>query len=206
MQLALNSASAGSLLPPLNVPPNIMHRLVLSSTLLLTLLLMIGLFFFVKASVKERLQQAKLLSEQPEEPLLNQLQQYFSDRAYRLTTVDPEQEQIIFEGLVRPSAFLATFLTLIVSTSLLCLGLVLATLVPQVWRGFLGLTLLSPLAAVFYWRKAKRPEQVCLRVESLGPTLDNSSNSSKAQTLLTVTAHRDEIIELQRDLKLRKVD
>lgn len=180
-----------------------MHRLVLSSTLLLTLLLMIGLFFFVKASVKERLQQAQLLSEQGEEPLLNQLQQYFSNRAYRLTTVDPEQEQIIFEGLVRPSVFLATFLTLIVATGLLCLGLVLATLVPEIGQRFLGLTLLSPLAAVFYWRKAKRPEQVRLRVE---PLVTDLETSSEAQTLLTVTAHRDEITELQKDLKLRGVD
>jgi uncharacterized protein (DUF58 family) len=86
---------------------------------------------------------------------------------------------------------------------LLCLGLVLSVLLPQIGRGWVGLLLLAPLAGVFYWRGAERLEQVKLQVEAL-PTA--SAQGMAGQTQLTVTAHRDEIIELQRSLQLRGVD
>lgn len=171
---------------------------VLPSTLLLTLLMMVGLFFFVKASVKERIQQVKLVAQQSEESILSQLEQYFAQRAYRVTALD--QDQVTFAGLVRPSLFLATFLTLIVAAGLLCLGLVLSILMPQIGTGFLGLVLLAPLAGLFYWQRAGREEKVRLKVE---PLLSNHHTSGD-HSLLTVTAHRDELAALQHTLKLRK--
>jgi hypothetical protein len=177
-----------------------MHIPVLSSTVLLTLLLSVGLFFFIRASTKDRIQVIKLVTEQPEESLLEQLQTYFTHRAYRIAAVDAATNQVTFEGFVRPSVFLAVFLTLLAAVGCLCLALVLTFLFPA-WANVLpGLIVLSPIAGVFYWRKSARPEQVSLRVAKL------QSEDESVQNLLTVTAHRDELAELQRALNLKALE
>lgn len=174
-----------------------MTQTILSSTLLLTLLLAVGLFFFIRASVKDRTQQVRLIAEQPEESLLGQLQQYFAKRAYQVTAVDATQNQVTFQGFVRPSLFLAVFLTLLAGCGILCLVLVLSQLFPQIGRLFLALILLAPVSGLFYWQKAGRPEQVSLRVETL------ASEGVARQSIITVTAHRDELAELQQALQLK---
>lgn len=173
---------------------------VLSSTFLLTLLLLVGLFFFIRASVKDRTQTVKLVSDLPEESLAGQLQQYFSQRAYKLIDVDSESNQIAFEGIVRPSIFLAVFLTILAAIGTLSLSLVLSILLPDLAIAPLLLVVLSPLAGVFYWRNAKRPEKVLLRVES------EQSENQVGHSVITVIAHRDELLELQRTLPLKTVD
>lgn len=177
----------------------IMNNPILSSTFFLTLLMAIGLFFFIRASVKDRTQLVTLASEQPEASLVEQLQQYFAQRAYRVTAVNPEQTQVAFEGQVRPSLFLAIFLSLLAAIGILCLVLVLSMLSPAWSTGLWFLVLLAPLAGVFYWRGAARPEQVLLTVEPTVPT-------ATMQSRITVTAHRDEILALQRLLSLKPID
>lgn len=173
---------------------------VLSSTVLLTLLLSVGLFFFIRASTKDRIQVVKLVTEQPEESLLEQLQTYFTQRAYRIAAVDATANQVTFEGFVRPSVFLAVFLTLLAAVGLLCLALVLALLFPS-WANVLpGLVVFSPIAGIFYWRKSARPEQVRLQVAKL------QRQDESVQNLVTVTAHRDELAELQRSLNLKPLE
>lgn len=178
-------------------------RLVLPSTLILTLLLIVGLFFFVKASVKDRTQQVEFVSSQPEEALVKQLQRYFDERAYRVAAVDAATDQITFQGVVQSSLFLAGFLMFLVAAGLLCLALVLLTLFPQGGSAYFGLVLLAPLASWFYWQKAQRPEQVLLKVR---PGLPSDDAPQDSQTLLMVSAHRDELIALQAALKLEKLD
>jgi hypothetical protein len=107
----------------------------------------------------------------------------------------------VFEGIVRPSVFLAVFLTLLATIGLLCLALVLAIAFPHLSSIPYGLVLLSPLAGFFYWQRAKRPEQVLLRLESDHDELSQSS----FQSFITITAHRDELIELERALPLKQV-
>ncbi len=173
---------------------------VLPSTFVLTLLLATGLFFFVKASVKDRTQQEQLVAEQEAESLLTQLQQYFQSRAYHMVQTNPDENQITFEGVVRPSWFLAFFLSLLTAVGMLCLGLILAYSLPQNGDLFLGLVLLSPLAGWFYWQKAKRTEQVNLKLE----TVINSD--SQPQSVITVKAHRDELATLKQSLSLKPWD
>jgi uncharacterized membrane protein YciS (DUF1049 family) len=165
---------------------------VISSTFLLTILLMVGLFFFIRGSIKERTQQIKLITQESEESLLQKLQAYFSSRAYQLASVDAEQHQVIFEGIVRPSWFLAIFLSVLATIGLLCFALVLSFLYPSGANWFLGLILLGPAAGAFYWRGAKRLEKVSLKTESL------LTEGKEAKTLAIVTAHRDELAELQK--------
>ena len=167
---------------------------ILSSTLLLTLLMLVGLFFFIRASVKDRTQEVKLVSQQAQETLLEQLQQYLQARSYRLTGVDAKQN-VTFEGFVRPSVFLAIFLTLLAAVGILCLALVSSLLSPKLSVIFLCLVVLSPVAGVFYWQRAARSEQVSLKVETY------SEKTSLSQ--ITVIAHRDELLELQRALQLK---
>lgn len=173
---------------------------VLSSTFLLTLLLIVGLFFFIRASVKERTQTVQFTSNLPEESLAKQLQQYFSQRAYRIADIDAEQDQIAFEGIVRPSVFLAIFLTMLCAIGALCLSLVLSILFSNLAFAPYLLILLSPLAGIFYWRKAKRPEKVLLRINS------EQNTDHLAQSVITVIGHRDELSEMERILGLKPRD
>jgi Cofactor assembly of complex C subunit B len=177
---------------------------ILISTALLTALLAVGLVFFIRASTKDRIQIAKLLSTQPEPSLLEQLQQYFTQRAYRLTAVDAATQQITFEGFVQPSVFLAVFLTVLAAVGTLCLSLVLSMALPSWGQIFPALVLLSPLAGVFYWRKSARPEKVLLRVETVSEP--SAENNAENRSVLTVTAHRDELAELQRTLRLQTLE
>ena len=171
---------------------------VLPSTFFLTLLLLIGLFFFIRASTKDRTEVAQLIANQPQEPVLEQLQTYFSTRAYKIIKIDADKNLVTFEGFVRPSWFLAIFLTLLAAVGILCIALVLVFQFPNVSPFPLGLVVISPVAGFFYWRQSARLEQVSLQVESL-------SNVPEAeQTEVTVTAHRDEVIELQRSLGLKR--
>jgi Cofactor assembly of complex C subunit B len=172
-----------------------MDNTILPSTLLLTLLLIVGQVFFIRASTKDRIEKAQLTSTQEEAILLPRLKEYFQSRFYRVAEVDPEQNQVTFEGFVRPSLFLAAFLTLLAFVGTLCLALVLSQLFPSYSFIFLGLLLLSPLSGLFYWKKAGRLEKVMVEVK---PTKSDQNFSSR----IIVVAHRDEINELQQALKL----
>jgi Flp pilus assembly protein TadB len=175
-----------------------MDTAILPSTFLLTLLMLVGLFFFIRASTKERTQTAQLISEQEEATLMPQIKEYFRSRSYRVAAIDREKNQVTFEGFVKPSWFLAVFLTLLAFAGLVCLSLVLSILFPSVRTLFLGLLLLSPMSGIFYWKKAGRLEKVSLKLES---TPNQQHSSSK----ITVIAHRDELTELQKALQLKAV-
>jgi len=59
--------------------------------------------------------------------------------------------------------------------------------------------LLAPIAGIFYWRKAGRLERVLLKLET-------STLEQNYQKLLTVTAHRDELIQLRQALPLQVIE
>lgn len=172
-----------------------MDTAILPSTLLLTLLLSVGLFFFIRASTKDRIQKAQFVSALDEATFMQQLQEYFRTRSYQVVAVDPEKNQVTFEGFVNPSWFLAVFLTLLSAVGFLCPALVLSLLFPQLNIVFLGMVLLSPLSGLFYWKKSARFEKVLLKVEA-------TQNELRDLSQITVIAHRDEINELQKTLKL----
>jgi Cofactor assembly of complex C subunit B len=176
-----------------------MDSAIVPSTFLLTLLLLVGLFFFIRASTKDRTERAQLVSEQDEATLMNQLKEYFRLRSYRVISVDKEKNQVTFEGFVRPSWFLAVFLTFLAAVGLACLSLVLSQLFSSQNQLLLTLVLLSPLSGLFYWQKAGRLEKVSLKLE---PIQSEQHSSSR----ITVIAHRDELAELQRFLQLKMVD
>jgi hypothetical protein len=176
-----------------------MDSTVTQSTFLLTLLLSVGLFFFIRASSKDRIEMIRLGSEQNEDTLMTSLKEYFRSRAYRVLAIDTAKNQVIFEGFVSPSWFLAIFLTILAAVGLGCLALVLSMLVPDFGQFFLVIILFSPLSGLLYWKKSGRLEKVSLKMENI-PSGQNFSST------ITVTAHRDELAELQRALQLKTLD
>ena len=161
-----------------------MNSTILSSTLILTILLVIGLLFFIKASTKDRIEQIELVSSNDApEVLLDQLEAHFQKRSYELSQVEPDKQKLVFRGYVKPSWFLAVFLSFLAAVGLACLGLVFSLLYPATGFSFLGISLLSPLAGFFYWRGSGRVENVILQV--------------KPDQKMTVTGHRDELASLK---------
>jgi hypothetical protein len=167
---------------------------VLISTLLLTILSLIGLVFFIKASVKERIQQIKLVADEPEESVFTKIQDYFSKRAYRIAEVKATENLVTFQGFIKPSWFLAIFLSLMAFIGFICLYFVIYFTYPELGNYSLYLSLLSPLAGVFYWRNASRTETVLLKIDDL------QEPEIPQRKLLTIAAHRDELKELQKQL------
>ncbi|NJM46022.1 MAG: cofactor assembly of complex C subunit B [Alkalinema sp. RU_4_3] len=165
----------------------------LATTSLLTVLIAIGLLFFIRASVKDRTEVAQLRSTLSETEFLPQLQAYFDNRAYRVIGVDRSTSEITLEGMVSPSLFLAVFLGLLAAVGTFCLALVLTA----TWNSPVGLAglalLMGPGAGLFYWKKAARPEKVTFILKD-----DPQGNGS----ILRVRAHRDEVLAMREGLPL----
>ena len=158
--------------------------------------MMIGLFFFIRASVKDRTKEIQLIPDESADILIKKLQEYFEQRAYRITAVDPDNKEVTFKGFVQPSLFLALLLTFLAVVGLSCLALVMFLLFPNVKLLFWFLLVFAPVAGIFYWNKAGRWEKVLLRV----------SSQSSSPNLVSVIAHRDELIQLQENLSVQLVD
>ena len=156
----------------------------------------VGLFFFIRASVKDRTKQIQLLPDESEDVLIKRLQEYFEARAYHITSVDPENKRVAFKGYVQPSVFLAILLSFLAIVGLSCLVFVLILLFPNLNNLSWLLVAIAPLAGIFYWQKAGRWEEISLQVIA----------RSDLPNLVTITAHRDELIQLQENLTLNTVN
>lgn len=162
---------------------------VLSSTLFLTLLMFVGLWFFIRASVKERIEQMELTSDRAPEQIYQAVVQYFEQRAYTVSTLKPGENTATLEGFVRPSLFLALFLSFLAACGLFCLGLVLAYVLPALGGWALLMMAIAPGAGVFYWRKAGRVEQVQIKVTA----------QTEQGNQIWVQGHRDELAQLRQN-------
>jgi len=157
---------------------------------------MIGLFFFIRASVKDRTKQIQLLPDESEDILIKKLQEYFEARAYQLTSINPEEKEVAFTGYVQPSVFLAILLSFLAIVGLSCLILVLFLLFPNLNQFCWLLLLIAPTAGIFYWKKAGRWEKILLQVVM----------QQDSPNLVKIVAHRDELIQLQENLTVQTVD
>jgi hypothetical protein len=167
-------------------------NIVLVSSSSLTFLLAIGLMFFIKASVKARIEQLSFVIDEPEDSFLTKLDQYLTARSYKLIDIS-DNTGVTYEGLVAPSWFMAVFLSSLAASGFLCLGLVLNYIFTASW--FLGLVVLAPLAGLFYWKKSERPEQIVFAVKQ----------QADHQTF-TITGHRDELHILEQSLQLKPIE
>lgn len=171
----------------------------------LTFLLFIGLGFFIRASTKDRTETALYATELDDVSLLEALQNYFQNRAYRVTEVNADTGKIALEGMVGASVFLAVFLGGLAAIGLFCLALVLAIAFPRFGYAPYGLLALSPIASWFYWRGATRVEQVTFELVAAdaNPAI---ATAKEAKTGLAIAAHRDELIALESQIPLKRIE
>jgi len=163
----------------------------LASTLLLTLLLAIGLVFFLRAASKDRTTVVEVHSPRPPLEVLEGLEQWLAERGWLSDGGDAERQLLRFRGQVQASAALAVLLSLLGAVGAACLGLVLCQLFAALAPWPLLLALLGPLAGVLYRRRAARAETLELRLLS---GLESAGSS------LRLRAHRDELIAIEQEL------
>ena len=163
----------------------------MGSTLLLTVLLAIGLVFFLRAASKDRTTVVEVQSPRPAVEVLDGMVAWLGNRGWQPSSNDPQRQVLCFSGQVQASLPLAVLLSLLGSLGAGSLALVLHQLVPGVGWWVLSLALLGPLAGWIYWRRAARPESLELRLIEEAP--DGGST-------LRLRAHRDELIAMEKDL------
>jgi hypothetical protein len=164
-----------------------------ASTLLLTLLLAVGLVFFLRAASKDRTTVVDVRSSRPALEVLGGLTGWLEQRGWRAVpeSSDPERRHLLFRAEVAASIALAVLLSVLGALGSACLGLVLRQLFPslQWWPELLAL--LGPLAGFLYQRRARRAEELELRLLSH----DRATGSE-----LRLRAHRDELIALEQEM------
>ena len=113
----------------------------LNSTLLLTILLAIGLFFFLKASSKDRTTVVEMISSQKPVEVLNIIYEWLTSRGWKQTGGDFDQRILTFKGQVVSSKLLAIFLGFLGGFGSCALGLVIIQIYPTLgwWPILLGL-------------------------------------------------------------------
>ena len=165
----------------------------LNSTLLLTILLSIGLFFFLRASSKDRTTVVEITSSQKPVEVLNTIYEWLKLRGWIQTGGDFDKKTLIFKGQVISSKLLAIFLSLLGGCGSCALGLVIIQIFPTLgwWPILLGL-IGGPLSGMIYFKKSAREEKFELRL------IDSDDN--KEITSMRLRAHRDELISLENEL------
>ena len=158
------------------------------STLLLTLLLAIGLAFFLRAGSKDRTTVVDVHSPMPALMVLDGLGSWLEERGWQRDGGDAERQILRFRGEVSASPALALLLSVLGGVGAACLGLVLRYLQPALGWWPLLLLLASPLVGWLYRKKAHRIESVELRLM----TPDSEYGST-----LQLRAHRDELIAIE---------
>jgi len=165
---------------------------VFSSVLLLTILLAIGLLFFLRAASKDRTTIVDVYSPLPPLEVLNGLINWLDARGWRREGGDAEARLLTFKGTVSSSPVLAVFLSILGGFGASALGLVIAQLFPFLGWWPLSLALLgAPLAGYIYHVRSSR-------VESLELKLINTDE--KLGSNLRIRAHRDELIAMELEL------
>ena len=168
----------------------------LNSTFFLTILLSIGLFFFLRASSKDRTTVVEITSSQKPLEVLDVMYEWLKLRGWKQIGGDFDQRILIFKGQVISSKFLAVFLSLLGCFGSCALGLVIIQIYPAVgwWPILLG-CIGGPLSGIVYFRKSAREEKFELRLIS--------DDGNEELTSMRLRAHRDELISLENELSDR---
>ena len=163
-----------------------------SSTLFLTILLAIGLGFFLRAASKDRTTIVDVQSPLPPLEVLKGISSWLEERGWKKNGGNVDEKLLIFSGNVASSAFLVIFLSCLGGVGSACLGLVLIQLYPSLsWWPLLLAVIGAPLAGIIYRIKSKREES--LEVKLLSSDISDIS-------ILRIKAHRDELIAIQLEL------
>ena len=161
------------------------------STLLLTVLLAIGLVFFLRAASKDRTTVVDVHSPRPALEVLSGLSDWLEQRGWSRDGGDAERQVLRFRGAVAASQPLAVLLSVLAAIGGTCFGLVLRQLAPQLSWWPLLLILLGPVAGSVYSRRAARTEALELQL---------LQEHNEAGITVRLRAHRDELIAIELEL------
>ena len=165
----------------------------LGSTLLLTLLLGVGLFFFLKASSKDRTTVIDISSSKKSIEVLNEVCNWLKSRGWQQIKVNSDKQTLTFRGQVISSKSLAIFLSILGALGSCSLGLVVVQIYPFLnwWPILLGLVG-GPITGFLYFKHSQREEIFEFK-------LIDENEIKFAQ--LRLSAHRDELIAFENELK-----
>ena len=159
-----------------------------TSTLLLTALLGIGLVFFLRAASKDRTTVVEVRSPRPPVEVLNGLDAWLKQRGWSQQGGDAERCLLEYRGRVDSSLPLAILLSVLGTIGAGSLGLVVRQMNPSLGWWPLLLSALGPLAGWIYASRARRVEEIQIRL--IEPEAGNGST-------LRLRAHRHELIALE---------
>ncbi|GAQ78806.1 hypothetical protein KFL_000190250 [Klebsormidium nitens] len=158
-----------------------------------------GLWSLIKRSTKSKIVQKTFVVDgpakeeaKPLDSVASEIATFFKNNNYSIAGTG---EVITFEGNVAPSRGQAAFLTFCAALGLLSIALVLSIAVPDVGEKWYGMTLLSPLAGVYYWRKASRKEKVKVKMVT---------SDDEVSTDIIVEGDDEEIERFRRELDMRE--
>ncbi|KAI9176274.1 hypothetical protein LWI28_000644 [Acer negundo] len=124
-----------------------------------------GLWSLIKRSVKSKIVQKTFIGEVESKKAPNQVAgeilSFFTRNNFVVTD---RGETVTFEGTMIPSRGQAALLTFCTCISLASVGLVLTITFPDVGNNWFWITILSPLAGAYYWKRASRKEQIKVKL------------------------------------------
>lgn len=128
----------------------------------------------------------------PVDARARQIFAYFKSYNYQ---VKETGEVITFEGIYAADRGQAAAVTFYTFCGMACVALVLSVLVPDVGAKWYALTALSPLAAVYYFQRGERAEQVRVKMVT---------SDDDATTDIIVEGDQEEIARMSRELGLQE--
>lgn len=124
-----------------------------------------GLWSLIKRSVKSKIVQKTFIGEGEAKKVANQVAgeilSFFTRNNFVVTG---RGETITFEGMMVPSRGQAALLTFCTCISLASVALVLTITVPDFGNNWFLITILSPLAGAYYWKRASRKEEIKVKM------------------------------------------
>ncbi|XAR52064.1 hypothetical protein NMG60_11006916 [Bertholletia excelsa] len=123
-----------------------------------------GLWSLIKRSVKSKIVQKTYIGAQGNKSpnqMAGEILSFFTRNNF---VVLDRGETITFEGMMVPSRGQAGLLTFCTCISLASVSLVLTITIPEVGNNWFWLIILSPLAGLYYWKRASRKEQIKVKM------------------------------------------
>ncbi|XP_021644884.2 protein COFACTOR ASSEMBLY OF COMPLEX C SUBUNIT B CCB1, chloroplastic [Hevea brasiliensis] len=124
-----------------------------------------GLWSLIKRSVKSKIVQKTFIGEGEGKKAPNQVAgeilSFFTRNNFVVTD---RGDTITFEGMMVPSRGQAALLTFCTCISLASVALVLTITFPDFGNNWFWITILSPLAGAYYWKRASRKEQIKVKM------------------------------------------
>ncbi|KAG9446539.1 hypothetical protein H6P81_012667 [Aristolochia fimbriata] len=151
-----------------------------------------GLWSLIKRSVKSKIVKKSFVGEENKAPnqVAGEILSFYTRNNF---TVTDRGETITFEGMMAPSRGQAALLTFCTCISLASVSLVLTITVPDVGNNWFWLTILSPLAGAYYWKRASRKEQIKVRM-----MVDDDGRLSE----VVVQGDDQQLEQMRKDLQL----